>query len=153
MDRAERAAAADLAHLEGEHEIPRLLAEAEPVVEGQRVEVRVQAEVPRATRAHVLDDRVDERLAGAVPALGLAHEEVADVRDVPVDPGAREANRLAVSLRDEEAVRIERALDLLARRLPARVGPGGKRVDVADELEPERANELAIGGGGVADGH
>ena len=50
MDRAERAAGADLAHVELEHEVARHLPEAEQLVEAQRVRMAVDQEVRGAAR-------------------------------------------------------------------------------------------------------
>jgi hypothetical protein len=66
VDGAVRAPAADLAHLEWQDEVARLLAEAEPLVEVERDRVRVHKEVRRAARTQVLDHRLDECVPGAL---------------------------------------------------------------------------------------
>jgi hypothetical protein len=153
VDRAVRAAGADLAHLEREDEVARALAKAEPLVEAERVGGRVDEEVGGAAGAQVLDHGLDERAADAVAPSRLGDVEVADPAVVLLEPRADEADGRPVLLRQEERVRVERAAELGLVRLPARVRPRGRGRPLRLPALPERAQRLEVVLGGVPDGH
>ena len=152
VDRAVRAAGADLAHLELEHEVAGLLAEAELLVEGERLEVGAQEQVRRAARAQVLDHGLDELASGATASSGLVHIQVTDARDVVLEPRGDEADDLAVLLGEEEPVGRERAIELGLVRLPARVRVGRSLALGLPEL-PEPLQRRAVVVGPVTDRH
>jgi hypothetical protein len=153
VDRAVGAPAPDRAHLEWQDEVARLLAEAEPLVEVERGRVRVHEEVCRAARTQVLDHRLDECVAGSLAAARLEDVEVADSREVILEPRCDEPDRTAVRLGQEERVRVERLLELGPVRFPAHVRPGRRLGAFRLPLLPERLERVEVGGGGVADRH
>jgi hypothetical protein len=153
VDRAERAALADLAHLERQDEVAGVLAEAETLVERERLRVRVQEEMRGAACAQVLDHRVDEQAPGALPPARPGHVEVADVAVMLLQPGGHEPDRLAVVLGEEERVGVERALELRAVGLPACVRPGRRRRALRLPLLPERLQRREVVLARVPDGH
>jgi GAF domain-containing protein len=153
VDRTERAAAAHTAHLERQHEIARLLAEAQPVVERQGLQVRVQDEVRGTPCSHVLDHGLDQRAAHSFAALALDDVDVPDPGEMLLEPGGDEADHLAVLLGEEEAIRTERAFDLGPVRIPARVCPGRRsRAFGLPEL-PEPLNSFEVVVCAVTDRH
>ena len=143
----------DGAHLERQHEIARLLAEAEPVVERQRVQVRVQDQVRRAPGSHVLDHGLDQRAPDSFAATALGDVDVADPGDVLLEPGGDEADHLAVLLGEEEPVRTEGAFELGPVRIPARVGPGRRGRALGLPALPEPLNGVEVDVCAVADRH
>ena len=153
VDRAERAAAADGAHLEWQHEVARLFAEAEPVVERQCLQVRVQDQVRRTPGSHVVDHGLDERAPDSFAATALGDVDVADPGEMLLEPGGDEADHLAVLFREEEPVGTERALELRPVRIPARVGPGRRGRALGLPALPEPLNGLEVVVCAVADGH
>ena len=71
----------------------------------------------------VLDHGVDKRAPGAFTATAVGDVEVADPREVILEPGGDEPDRLAVLLGEEERVRVERPLELGSVGVPADVCP------------------------------
>ena len=153
VDRPEGTAFTHRAHLERQDEVARLLAESERLVEGERVRIRVEEEMCRPASAEVLDHGVDERPPGSLTPAGIGDEEVADPREVILEPGGDEADRLAVLLGEEERVRVERLLELRAVGLPADVRPWGRRCALGLPALPQPLQGVEVVGGRVADRH
>ena len=153
VDRAERAPAANSADLERQDEVARILAEAELLVERERLQVRAQDEVRGASGSQVLDHGLDERTPGSLAAAALDDVEVTDPADVLLEPGRDEAEHLAVLLGEEQRVRRQGAFELGAVRIPAGVGPPrwGRAVGLPQLPEPLNGFEVVVCA--VADGH
>jgi hypothetical protein len=138
------------------HEGDHVLAEAPPVVDGARAGVRrhhLEVEVGEALGSELFHDRVDER-RGDAAATRLRHDvEVRQPREARSGaPREREADRLAVALRDEREPRVHGLPQLgeLAREVELDVL--GRR-HLTRERAPQVVQDGHVGGGCGANRH